>query len=414
MYITSNSSPLRSLYLILLVAPVVRTLSSTSSSRRIWISQTVGSLIAGTNLGSADAASELPDFVRPFTNLAPLGKPTTTEKTTGLSLQQLADRLKRDLTVGATGQGGYFLSGDLSTDIFRDDCIFLDPTNEVASLSQYQRALRILFDPNESIVQLLSPLAVNEETRTISANIRSRGFLQLPWKPYVTAYESVVQFFVDENGLVSRQSQTWSKSASQALKESFTPTLFTPPPKSNISAASNEPLEVSKLFEALNGRRAMEYSQEEHFEIDSLIDEVVAKRFSWDPTKLAGKWMLCYLQRGPTGGGVDRRIPFPEFSFNDNFQVFGKDSVLNVGEIFGPSLRVEVAGRLRDEDPTNVLVPKRLIANIEGGKLCWQNSCIALPIHGEGLFDGVYLGERLRIGQNVNGSGARVVQVRLS
>jgi hypothetical protein len=70
--------------------------------------------------------------------------------------------------------------------------------------------------------------------------------------------------------------------------------------------------------------------------------------------------------------------------------------------------------RLRDEDPTNVLVPKRLIANIEGGKLCWQNSCISLPIQGEGLFDGVYLGERLRIGQNVNGSGARVVQVRLS
>ena len=221
------------------------------------------------------------------------------------------------MTVGATGQGGYFLSGDLSTDIFRDDCIFLDPTNEVASLSQYQRALRILFDPNESIVQLLSPLAVNEETRTISANIRSRGFLQLPWKPYVTAYESVVQFFVDENGLVSRQSQTWSKSASQALKESFTPTLFTPPPKSNISAASNEPLEVSKLFEALNGRRAMEYSQEEHFEIDSLIDEVVAKKSAENPlfkkivdsqrafAKRAVKWELDTV--------VNRRMAYDHY-----------------------------------------------------------------------------------------------------
>ena len=31
---------------------------------------------------------------------------------------------------------------------------------------------------------------------------------------------------------------------------------------------------------------------------------------------------------------------------------------------------------------------------------------------GEGLFDGVYLDDRLRVGQNLNGGGARIVQVR--
>ena len=39
--------------------------------------------------------------------------------------------------------------------------------------------------------------------------------------------------------------------------------------------------------------------------------------------------------------------------------------------------------------------------------------CLPLPIQGEGLFDGQYLGERLRVGQNLNGGGARIVQVRV-
>ena len=41
------------------------------------------------------------------------------------------------------------------------------------------------------------------------------------------------------------------------------------------------------------------------------------------------------------------------------------------------------------------------------------SSCLPLPIRGEGIFDSVYLGKRLRIGQNINGGGARVVQIKL-
>ena len=56
-------------------------------------------------------------------------------------------------------------------------------------------------------------------------------------------------------------------------------------------------------------------------------------------------------------------------------------------------------------------------ANINGGKLCilekTEGNCISLPISGEGLFDSLYVGERLCIGQNINGGGARIVQIRL-
>jgi hypothetical protein len=219
---------------------------------------------------------------------------------------------------------------------------------------------------------------------------------------------------VDEDGLIYEQLQTWSKSASEALRESFSPRLFGPAPKSTLVASDDEPVEVNKLFHYLNGRRPMEYSQEERFEIAALIDDVVGKRYPWKRELLPGKWILAYLQPGPEGGGIDRRIPFPEFDFNDNYQIFTSDKVVNIGELFGPSLRVVVGGDLMEADPTSLEVPKRFIANINQGKLCaLENSCVPLPISGEGLFDGVYVGDRLRIGQNINGGGARVVQLRL-
>ena len=129
--------------------------------------------------------------------------------------------------------------------------------------------------------------------------------------------------------------------------------------------------------------------------------------------------MLAYLQPGPNGAGIDRRIPFPELEINDSFQVFGKDgtTVRNVGQVLGRWANVQVYGTLQEDNPSSLEVPKRFRASIQGGKLCVgrqpQDYCIDLPIQGEGLFDSLYLGDRLRIGQNINGGGARVVQIRL-
>ena len=285
----------------------------------------------------------------------------------------------------------------------------------MSSTSQYQTALRVLFDPTESSVKLLSPLSVNEKERTITAIIQSRGVLQLPWRPIVKAYESTIVYKVDNDDLIYEQSQTWSKSAWQALKESFTPNVFGTAPKSPFQPLPNEPRQVTKLFELVNGRRPSDYAPNEQLEIDTLVDSIVEQHYPWKRALLPGKWILVYLQPGPDGGGIDRRVPFPEFDFNDSFQVFGQDdSVVNIGEVLGPNLRVEVGGDLMEANVTSLQVPKRFIAHIHGGKLCaFENTCVSLPISGEGLFDGVYLGERLRIGQNINGGGARVVQLRL-
>lgn len=310
---------------------------SSSLARRELLVRSLSGAFLTSSVPVTAATDELPSFIRPFTKLVPIGSPQNfSQKSFRLPLTELASRLSRDLVHGASNQGGYFLTGDLSVDIFRDDCVFVDPTNQVSSLSQYQNALRVLFDPSQSTVEIISPLQVDESARTISGTIRSRGVLQFPWHPRVKAYESSILYRVGEDGLIYEQSQTWSKSASEALRESFTPTLFAPPPQSPFASSSDEPVEVTKLFDYLNGRRPTDYSQEECFEIARLIDAVVDKRYAWKRDLLPGKWILAYLQPGPKGGGIDRRIPFPELSFNDNYQIFTSNSITNIGEMFGP------------------------------------------------------------------------------
>ncbi len=379
----------------------------------------VGASSATSPLPAVAQENELPLSLRDFTKLAPLGSSQTSSvenKTRNLSLPEIAKRLENDLSNGSTGQGGYIISGDISAGLFREDCIFVDPTNRVKSLNQYQNALRILFDPKRSTVSILDPFTVDEETRTIRGRYRSRGFLQLPWNPYVSSYEATITYKIDPDGLVEEQCQTWSKSATRALQETFTPSVFPDTPTSTLDKPANEPQLVTQLFEAVNGRRLDDFSAEERLEIDALIHQIAQEKYSVDDSEklLVGTWRLSYLQPGPGGAGIDRRIPFPDFSFNQNFQTFTIDHrIINRGELLGPWLDVRVFGNWEATTGGNSL--QRYKAEIHSGQFCrGPNFCAPLPITGEGLFDSVYLGDRLRIGRNINGGGAVVVQVRLS
>ena len=118
-------------------------------SRRQWLAQAMAAMTTSSVLSPSIASDELPLALRDFTKLAPLGERRASSldgKTTNLSLNELASRLAVDLGSGHTGPGGYFISGDLDESIFREDCVFVDPTNRVDSLGQYRKALQILFD----------------------------------------------------------------------------------------------------------------------------------------------------------------------------------------------------------------------------------------------------------------------------
>mmetsp|Transcript_26025 Transcript_26025/g.56771 ORF Transcript_26025/g.56771 Transcript_26025/m.56771 type:complete len:246 (+) Transcript_26025:50-787(+) len=154
--------------------------------------------------------------------LAPLGeiKRIGGDKLIGLSVDEVKDILAKDLSVGQ-----YFVTGNLTREIFADDCRFVDPTNDVTGLSKYVTALGILFDPDWSKVLLKGIRVTGDDT--IVADYVSGGYLKekyFPWRPRVAAYEGHVEYTLNAQGLIQLQRQTWSISPGEALRQTFTPT----------------------------------------------------------------------------------------------------------------------------------------------------------------------------------------------
>lgn len=97
-----------------------------------------------TALASSVLLATAPLDWREYTALAPLGPAGASvggAKRTRLPLAALCQILGNDLVRGAHGRGGYFVSGDLTPEIFADDCRFSDPTNDVTSLAKYVKVI---------------------------------------------------------------------------------------------------------------------------------------------------------------------------------------------------------------------------------------------------------------------------------
>ena len=212
------------------LAPVQKTAPPVAHAPQTTRRALFGGAAALVAASPANALQELPQTVRKYTALAPLGpadRQLGGAKRICLSdvlpecLPQLAAILGRDLERGSTGRGGYPVTGDLSPEIFRDDCRFLDPTNDVTSLAKYQKALTILFDPGASSVRLVTAPVADEARRTISATVRSEGVLQLPWRPKIAPWESYLTWRVDGDGLIYEQAQTWNITSGSALRQTF-------------------------------------------------------------------------------------------------------------------------------------------------------------------------------------------------
>jgi len=173
----------------------------------------LGGLAAISAMAASGPAHALP--------LAPLGdvKRVGGDKLTGQSAEQVKDILARDLS-----EGMYFVTGNLTKEIFADDCSFVDPTNAVTGLSKYVTALGLLFDPAWSKV-ILKDIRVTGPNR-IEADWRMGGWLRteyFPWQPRVDPFEGHTIYTLNEEGLIIKQEQTWSISGFKALQQTFTP-----------------------------------------------------------------------------------------------------------------------------------------------------------------------------------------------
>jgi len=142
------------------------------------------------------------------------------EAKTPVSAQQAAEVLSRDL-----GEREYFVTGRLTTEIFDNQCEFVDPTNDTTGPENYLRALRVLFDPARSSVRLLEDIEVINES-TLRGVAVLEGVLKLPWKPRISPTTVTVTYTRDPNtGLITKQSESWDRQPLSALIEIFKPSF---------------------------------------------------------------------------------------------------------------------------------------------------------------------------------------------
>ena len=145
----------------------------------------------------------------------------TAPKRVNLSQQELMQVIRHDWRPDT--HKGYYITGRLSTSVFRDDCVFdgPDPDMPVRGLRKYLNAASQLFDHQKSRSELLS-LDVNEKG-VIVAQWRMQGVLRLPWRPAVPSWTGSTTYYTDENGLIYRHEETWDKSVLQAFMQTLWP-----------------------------------------------------------------------------------------------------------------------------------------------------------------------------------------------
>jgi hypothetical protein len=141
------------------------------------------------------------------------------EKLKGLSLESVENLIKQDwLGKHPSGSRGYYITGKLSSQIYRNDCFFNgpDPDMPVRGLRKYLSAAAHLFDQGKSHAEMLD-ISRNEENRTVTVKWLLGGILMLPWRPKVNDWTGSTTYFLDPDGLIYKHNEEWNISVWEAF-----------------------------------------------------------------------------------------------------------------------------------------------------------------------------------------------------
>ena len=146
------------------------------------------------------------------------------DKERHLSTAQVMARIQADWR--PDNHKGYYITGRLSTALYRDDCFFdgPDPDMPVKGLRKYLNAASQLFETKSSVAELLH-MEHDPETDLITAKWRMKGVLRLPWRPALPEWTGTTTYHRDEEGLIYRHTETWDLSVTQAFLKTMWPEL---------------------------------------------------------------------------------------------------------------------------------------------------------------------------------------------
>lgn len=154
-----------------------------------------------------------------------LSAPPMGSKTPGLPLDEVMAVVRKDFE-----RGQYYVSGRLSQAIYDDACFFdgPDPDMPVRSLRRYSDALRGLFDPSLSTIELID-MEPREDGRSFVTHWRLSGALKLPWRPQIKPYAGATLYELGDDGLIVSHTESWSISAIDAFASTVFPQFGAPP-----------------------------------------------------------------------------------------------------------------------------------------------------------------------------------------
>lgn len=143
------------------------------------------------------------------------------------NMDVLADMILQDWTGRKTGKG-YYITGRLSTAVYKDECLFdgPDPDMPVKGLKKYLSSASQLFEYRSSRADLLKPLVINRDKNTITAYWRLEGVLNLPWHPRIKPLTGSTTYIIDPQiGLIESHIETWDISVLNAFVSTLFPQL---------------------------------------------------------------------------------------------------------------------------------------------------------------------------------------------
>uniref|UniRef100_A0A7R9VWZ2 Uncharacterized protein n=1 Tax=Chlamydomonas euryale TaxID=1486919 RepID=A0A7R9VWZ2_9CHLO len=134
-----------------------------------------------------------------------------TPKATGLSLDQMAERLS-----AALAQKEWFVTGDVEPSLFSDEFAFKDDSVATLGIRNYALGVRKLFDQDTARAELI---AVEPDTSRggVVVTWRLEGRVNLPFRPTIPPYVVTTTLATDAQGLIISQLDEFSVPGWQLL-----------------------------------------------------------------------------------------------------------------------------------------------------------------------------------------------------
>ncbi|CAM6105128.1 unnamed protein product [Calypogeia fissa] len=115
----------------------------------------------------------------------------------------------------------YFVTGNMATGIYEEDCEFADPFVSFKGLKRFKQNVGNLGSfMEESSLKLVD---WQEYEDRIFAKWRFNCVLALPWRPILAASGSTEYFFSNDSGKIYKHIETWDISPMDGLRQLFKP-----------------------------------------------------------------------------------------------------------------------------------------------------------------------------------------------